>query len=108
VVEIAYADFEKIELRTARVIQADKVPGADKLLCLQIEMGQEKRQIVAGIALHYKPEDLVGKVVVVVANLQPARIRGVVSNGMLLAASSGDTLRLVSVEGDMPSGSKVK
>jgi methionyl-tRNA synthetase len=108
VAEVSYTDFSRVNLRTAKIIGADRVPGADKLLCLQIELGQEKRQIVAGIALHYSPEELVGKTVVVVANLQPAKIRGVVSNGMLLAASSGERLRLVSVDGDLPSGSPVK
>ncbi|MFC1499362.1 methionine--tRNA ligase subunit beta, partial [Verrucomicrobiota bacterium] len=108
VMMIEYTDFEKVELRTAKIIEAEKVEGADRLLQLQVEIGEEKRQIVAGIAQHYKPEDLVGKTVVVVANLKPAKIRGVESNGMLLAASSDDDLRLISVDGDIPSGAKVK
>ncbi|MBN1557359.1 MAG: methionine--tRNA ligase [Lentisphaerae bacterium] len=106
-VEITYADFEKLDLRTARIDSAEKVEGADKLLRLQIDVGGEKRQIVAGIARHYKPEDLAGRTIVVVANLKPATIRGVESRGMLLAASSGDTLRLVTVDGDVPGGSAV-
>lgn len=105
---IEYADFSKVQLRTAKVVHAEKVPGADKLLKLQIEMGGERRQLVAGLALHYTPEQVVGKTVVVVANLKPATIRGVESNGMLLAASSGDSLRLVTVEGDLPPGAIVK
>jgi methionyl-tRNA synthetase len=109
VAQIEYADFQKVSLRTARVLAAERVKGADKLLCLQIEVGGEKRQIVAGIALHYKPEDLVGRQIVIVANLKPARIRGIESNGMLLAASSGATLRLIGVDGgDLPSGTAVK
>jgi methionyl-tRNA synthetase len=106
--KIGYPDFEKVQLKTAKVLEAARVEGADKLLCLQIEMGGERRQIVAGIAAHYRPEDLVGRSIVVVANLKPAKIRGVESNGMLLAASSGDVLRLVTVDGDIPSGSRVK
>ncbi|MBN1268689.1 MAG: methionine--tRNA ligase, partial [Kiritimatiellae bacterium] len=82
--------------------------GADKLLCLQIMMGDERRQIVAGIALHYEPEELIGKSIVVVANLKPARIRGIESNGMLLAASRGESLRLITVDGEMSSGAVVK
>jgi methionyl-tRNA synthetase len=105
---ITYDDFAKVKFRTAKVIEAEKVPGADKLLRLQIQVGEERRQIVAGIALHYKPEDVVGKTVVVVVNLKPAKIRGVESNGMLLAASVGDQLRIVTVEGDLPGGAMVK
>ena len=72
-----------------------------------MECTEEQRQIVAGVALHYAPEALVGKTIVVVANLKPATIRKVDSNGMLLAASSGDQLRLITVDGDMPAGSSV-
>ena len=108
VMTIEYTDFEKVELRTARIEAAEKVDGADKLLRLLIDVGGEHRQIVAGIALHYAPADLIGKTIVVVANLKPAKIRGVESNGMLLAASSGDSLRLISVDGDLPSGARVK
>lgn len=105
---IEYSDFASVQLKTARIIRAERVNGADKLLRLDIEVGEEKRQIVAGIALHYKPEELVGKTIIIVANLEPAKIRGVESNGMLLAASAGDTLRLLTVDGDLPTGSPVK
>jgi methionyl-tRNA synthetase len=105
---IAYDDFAKVQLKTAKVLEAAKVEGADKLLRLQIDVGGEKRQIVAGIAQSYAPEALVGKTVVVVANLKPAKIRGIESNGMLLAASSGGRLTVVTVEGDVPPGSGVK
>jgi methionyl-tRNA synthetase len=108
VVCLEYADFEKVELRTAKVLTAERVPKADKLLRLQIDVGGEARQIVAGIAQHYKPEDLPGRTIVVVANLKPAVIRGVESRGMLLAATSGATLRLVTVDGDVPSGVRIK
>ncbi|MFH0907946.1 MAG: methionine--tRNA ligase subunit beta, partial [bacterium] len=106
--EITYNDFAKVQFRTAKIVEAERVEGADKLLRLQVEAGAERRQIVAGIAQHYKPEDVVGKTVVIVANLKPAKIRGVESNGMLLAASSGDVLRLVTVEGELPTGAVVK
>jgi len=113
------ADFAKIELRVAEVKQAEKVEGADRLLKLQVEIGGVPRQIVAGIAQHYKPEEIVGKKVVVVANLKPAKIRGVESNGMLLAASAGggsapggstsESLSIITLDRlSLPSGAKVK
>ncbi len=105
---IDYSDFSKVQLRTARVVAAEKIEGATKLLKLQVMMGEEKRQIVAGIALYYEPEDLVGRTVVIVANLKPATIRGVESQGMLLAASKGESLRLVGIDGDLSSGAVVK
>ena len=105
---IEYADFQRIQLRTARVVAAERINGADKLLKLKVELGGEERQIVAGIALHYAPEALIGRAVVVVINLKPAKLRGVESNGMLLAATSGAVLRLVTVDGDLPSGAVVK
>ena len=93
---------------TAKVVQVEKVPDAEKLLKLQIELGAEKRQIVSGIAKYYTPEELVGKIIVVVANLKPAKIRGVESCGMLLAAKTDDDLRLVTVDvPDFPSGVSV-
>ncbi|MCA9435459.1 MAG: methionine--tRNA ligase subunit beta, partial [Candidatus Omnitrophica bacterium] len=101
-------DFFKTELRVAEVIRADKVLDADKLLKLQIKVGEEQRQIVAGVAEFYSPEEMIGKKIVVVANLKPAKIRGIESNGMLLAAKKGKKLRLVTVEGDeIGAGAKV-
>ena len=108
VTTIEYAEFQKVQLRTARVLEAVRVEGADKLLRLQVDVGGEKRQIVAGITKHYAPETLIGRSVVIVANLKPARIRGVDSNGMLLAASVGEQLRIVTVDGEMPGGAQVK
>jgi methionyl-tRNA synthetase len=90
------------------VLAAERVAGADKLLRLEIDVGGERRPIVAGVAKHYAPETLIGRTVVVVANLAPARIRGVESRGMLLAASDGEILRLVGIDGDLPSGARVK
>jgi methionyl-tRNA synthetase len=107
---ITIEDFQKIELHVATVLAAERVPGADKLLKLQIDVGNEQRQLVAGIAKHYSPEELVGKQIVVVTNLQPAVIRGVESNGMLLAASTDDQahLALVTLQRPVPNGSRVK
>ena len=105
--KISIDDFAKVDLRTAVVTAAEKVEGADKLLKLQLEVGGETRQIVAGIAEHYAPEDLEGKTIVVVANLEPAVIRGVESNGMLLAASSDDLVVVVTVD-DSKVGSGIR
>jgi methionyl-tRNA synthetase len=107
VARIEFTDFSKVELRTAEILEAEKIEGADKLLRLQIKIGDERRQIVAGNAKFYSPEELPGRMIVVVANLKPAKIRGVESNGMLLAASKGKKLRLVSVDGEIPSGARV-
>jgi methionyl-tRNA synthetase len=91
-VKIGIEDFAKIEMRVGQVKSAERVAGADKLLQLQVDIGDEVRQIVAGIALAYKPEDLVGRKVVVVVNLPPRKLRGVESNGMIVAASMPDGL----------------
>lgn len=108
VMQVEFTDFQKIELKTARIIEAEKVENADKLLRLQLDVAGEPRQIVAGIAEHYEPETLVGRTIVIVANLKPAKIRGVESQGMLLAASTDDTLRLVTVDGEIPTGAQVR
>ena len=104
---IAYEDFKKLELRVAKVLSAEPVAGATKLLKLLVDLGAEQRQIVAGIALAYKPEELVGKSVVVVANLAPAKIRGVESNGMLLAATGDGKLAILIPDREMAPGSPV-
>ncbi|HEY6192513.1 MAG TPA: methionine--tRNA ligase [Bacteroidota bacterium] len=101
--------FRKLDLRVARVVRAEKVPKSDKLLKLLVSLGDEERQLVAGIAEHYAPEELVGKSIVVVANLAPATIRGVESRGMLLAASDTDgKLAILTPEKEIDPGSKVK
>jgi len=97
---ITFDDFEKVELKTALVVEAEKVEGADRLLRLQIEVGDEKRQIVAGIAEHYTPEDIIGKMIIIIANLEPATIREIESNGMLLAAKKGKELSLITIDSD--------
>ncbi len=105
---ISFDTFKKLDLRVATVLEAQKVEKADKLLQLQIDLGDEKRQIVAGIAKYYAPEDLVGKKIIVVANLEPAKIRGVESNGMLLAATDKDeNLVLLTVDNEIANGAKV-
>lgn len=104
---IDISDFGKVELKVATILTAEKVEGADKLLKLQVEVGAEKRQVVAGIAEHYSPESLLQKQVVLVTNLKPATIRGVESHGMLLAAKKGKKLFVVSPENEIPSGAKV-
>ncbi|MDD4050986.1 MAG: methionine--tRNA ligase [candidate division Zixibacteria bacterium] len=104
---VSFDDFGRVSLRVARVIAAERVPKADKLLKLQIDLGDEKRQIIAGIAQQYAPEEMIGKSIIVVANLQPATIRGIESRGMLLAAKNGGTLRLLTVDGDIPPGASI-
>jgi methionyl-tRNA synthetase len=105
---IAIDDFFRTKLRVAEVIQAEKVPKADKLLKLQIRIGGETRQIVAGVAEFYAPEEMVGKQIIVVANLKPAKIRGEESHGMLLAAREGKRLRLLTLDGEgIGSGAEV-
>jgi methionyl-tRNA synthetase len=105
---IPFDTFQKIQLRVARIRAAERVAGADRLLKLQVSLGDEQRQLVAGVAQHYTPEDLVGRQIVVVANLQPATIRGVESQGMLLAASDGDTLALLGPDAEVPDGTGVR
>jgi methionyl-tRNA synthetase len=105
---IDISQFALVDLRVAEVIKAERVEGADKLLKLQITLGEEERQIVAGIAQHYSPEELEGKKVVVVANLKPAKLRGVESQGMLLAASDKETISVLTPLKDVRVGSKVK
>ncbi|QDV33484.1 methionine--tRNA ligase subunit beta [Tautonia plasticadhaerens] len=106
---ISYDDFAKIELRIAKVLEARPHPNADKLLLLQVDVGDQQKQIVAGIKQHYAPENLIGKSIVIVNNLEPAMLRGEASNGMLLAASSGDQVVLLTPDDPtcLP-GSKVK
>jgi methionyl-tRNA synthetase len=107
---ISIEDFLKIDLRVAVVKHAEIHPNADKLLVLKIDAGDgvEGRQIVAGIKNNYKPEDIVGKRIVIVNNLAPATLRGVESQGMLLAAKDGDQLSIITTEKDIKPGSKIQ
>jgi len=104
---IPIGDFAKVELRVAEVVSAEKVAKSKKLLKLTVDTGTETRTLVAGIAEHYDPADLVGRKVVIVANLEPATLMGIESNGMVLAASQGATLSLLTLDKDIPPGSKV-
>lgn len=106
--EIAIDDFMKVDLRVAQVIEAEPVKKADKLLKLQLDLGYEKRQVVSGIAKYYRPEDLVGQKVICVTNLKPVKLRGELSEGMILAGSAGDQLTLATVDQSLPNGAKVK
>jgi methionyl-tRNA synthetase len=105
---VTIMDFGKIDLRVAEVVAAEPVPKSKKLLKLTVSLGDEQRTIVAGIAEHYAPADLVGKKVVVVANLEPAKLMGVESNGMLLAGSAGGALGVLTLDRDLPAGARVK
>ncbi|VEI05349.1 methionine--tRNA ligase [Kurthia zopfii] len=106
--EITFDDFVKTDLRVATVTAAEKMPKADKLLKLQVDLGYEQRQVVSGIAKFYTPEELVGKKVIVVANLKPVKLRGELSQGMILAGSKDDVLVLASVDEKLANGAKVK
>ncbi|MCK6456264.1 MAG: methionine--tRNA ligase subunit beta [Phycisphaerae bacterium] len=107
--QITWDDFAKLDLRIARIIEAAAHPNADKLLVLRIDLGAEQRQLVAGIRGYYEPEQLVGRLIVVVTNLAPRTMRGIESQGMLLAASTTDRSQviLVSPSADIAPGSKV-
>ena len=105
--EISFEDFMKVDLRVATILEAEKVPGTDKLLRLQIDLGVEKRQIVAGVAEQYEPQGLVGRQIVVVANLAPRKVRGLESQGMLLAAPCGDGFTLVGLDREAAPGAEV-
>ncbi|WP_257219577.1 methionine--tRNA ligase [Paenibacillus sp. LK1] len=106
--EISIDDFAKVELRVAQVIACEPVKKADKLLKLQLDLGYEQRQVVSGIAKFYSPEDMVGRKVICVTNLKPVKLRGELSQGMILAASHGDQLTLATVPDNMPNGAQVK
>ena len=109
VAKIGIEDFAKVEMRVGQVKSAEKVAGADKLLKVMVDVGDEVRQIVAGIATAYQPEELVGRKVVVVANLTPRKLRGVESNGMLLAASTAEGKPvLCTFAEEVPVGSRLK
>ena len=105
--ELSMDSFEKVDLRIARILTAERVEGTDRLIRLQIKIGEEERQIVAGIGASYSPEELPGRQIVVVANLKPAVIRGVESRGMLLAAVDGGNTVLVGPEREVPDGVEV-
>lgn len=105
---ITIEDFRKVELKVGKVIEATAHPNADRLLVLKVDAGGgETKQVVAGIKAHYDPAALTGKTVILVANLQPAMLRGVESQGMVLAASNEQGLGVLTVDRELPPGSKV-
>ena len=107
--EITFEDFSKLELKVGTIVSCEKHPKADKLLVEQIDLGDETRQIVSGIAQFYKPEELLGKKVIVVMNLKPAVLRGVESQGMILCAASEDKkdLDIVTITKELVNGTEV-
>ena len=105
---ISLDEFAKVDLRVGEVIAAERVEKSKKLLKLTVKVGDETRTLVAGIAEHYEPQVLVGKKVVIVANLEPATLMGIRSEGMVLAAVEGSALALVTLDKDIPPGAKVK
>jgi methionyl-tRNA synthetase len=106
--EITYDDFKKLKLKTAKIISAEKVEGADRLFKLKIDIGGEERQLVAGVAPSYKKEDLPGKTIIVISNMKPAKIRGEESEGMLLAAVDGENISLLTTDKDVKSGTNIE
>jgi len=105
---ISYDEFKKIDLRVGKVISAEDVSGTDKLLKLEITLGKEKRTIVAGVKKHYSAEEILGKKIVIVTNLQPVKLRGIESQGMLLAAVNKDNVVLLTIDKDITEGSKIQ
>lgn len=108
--EITIDDFAKLDLRVVEVLKAEKVPKTDKLLKLEVKLGEEIRTVVSGIAKYYEPQDLVGKKIVLVANLKPVKLRGILSQGMILSASdiNEETLEVLTINKNLPTGSKIQ
>ncbi len=104
---ISIDDFKKLDLRVAEILEVERVPGTDKLYKLKIDLGNEQREIVSGIADYYSPEELKGKKIVVLANLEPKVIRGVKSDGMLLAAEKEGKLALLTVDREIENGTPI-
>ncbi len=105
---VSFDDFSKLELRTGKVLQVEDHPNADKLYVLKVDIGEKTIQLVAGIKNHYTSEDLKGKNIVVLTNLEPKSLRGVDSCGMLLAAQSQDRIKILTFDDDLPAGSLVR
>ncbi len=103
---VGIEDFLKLDLRLAKVLEAEKVEGSEKLLKLKLSLGDEERTVVAGIAKFYSPEELVGKKILMVANLKPRKIFGIESQGMILALSDGNTMSLIVPDRDLKEGAK--
>ncbi len=104
---IPYADFAKLDLRVGKVVLAERVQGSEKLLRLEVDLGAEKRQLVAGIGKNYAPEEVLGKRIIVLTNLEPKKMMGLESQGMLLAAWEGSEVVLLTVDREIEEGAKV-
>ncbi len=105
---ITYDDFAKLDIRIAKILSTEKIPGKSKIIKGIIDLGEERREVIIGGAEYYQPEDLVGKTVVVIANLEPRKIAGFESNAMLLAADVNDKPFWLTVSEDVPLGTKIK
>jgi len=105
---VTYDDFAKLDIRIAKILGTEKIPGKSKIIKGIIDLGEEKREVIIGGAEYYQPEDLVGKTVVVIANLEPRKIAGFESNAMLLAADVNDKPFWLTVSEDIPLGTKIK
>ena len=105
---ISYDDFKKLDLRVAKILKIEKIPGKTKIVKGEIDLGDETRNVIIGCAEFYEPDDLVGKTVIVVANLEPKKMAGVESNAMLLAADINDKPFWLTVDSEVPSGTKIK
>ena len=105
---ITYDDFTKLDIRIAKILGTEKIPGKSKIIKGIIDLGEEKREVIIGGAEYYQPEDLVGRMVVVIANLEPRKIAGFESNAMLLAADVNDKPFWLTVNEDVPLGTKIK
>ena len=100
--------MDKIKLKVAKVLEAEKVEGSEKLLKLKVSLGNEQRQIVAGLQKYYAPEELLNKKIVIVANLKPAKLKGIESQGMVLAAGDGDIVKALVVDDAVEEGAEVR
>ncbi|TLX82425.1 MAG: tRNA-binding protein [Thaumarchaeota archaeon] len=106
--QLKYDDFAKLDLRLAKITQVEKIPGKSKIVKGVIDLGEEKREVIIGGAEYYKPEELIGRKVIVIANLEPRKIAGIESNAMLLAADLNDKPYWLTVNEDVPLGTKIR
>ena len=105
---VTYDDFAKLDLRIAKIISTEKISGKSRIIKGVIDLGEEKREVIIGGAEYYQPEELVGRIVIVIANLEPRKIAGFESNAMLLAADVNDKPFWLTVKEDVPLGTKIK
>ena len=105
---VTYDDFAKLDLRIAKILSTEKIPGKSRIIKGVIDLGEEKREVIIGGAEYYQPEELVGRIVIVIANLEPRKIAGFESNAMLLAADVNDKPFWLTVKEDVPLGTKIK